>query len=558
METLPERTSTSPLSTVVIITGEGDQGQVIAAMAVVETALNNGQEPFHNGCSNIGIRLTREAMSSDARLAELMTIAPEQSVFVLADADCVPAVTSVSDRSGPQWLSTCVARQHLMVLTTVRGREYILQSATADAQTSHVQVEAAPQTPGLFLTQSAGDLRERFPVVRYQIDYKTMLGWAKLTDGSYQPPERPMSELIRTVPRTILVASNYAEAVQSVGTAYPKYPANPFLLTRTVQHDKNNQTRYTELVGFLWQESVNKRRDDEMAALTIQWACEKWGIELTDLEINPKTTYPDAEGNSLGDSVNVEVTKVQPRWPSGASLAALADGTRAGKAPAPMGKPIIQCQQCRDPIEVDGISDIHVLPDHDESHRWTCVYPGWMIGPDWPDVTALPELRINMEHLATVITERYLEKVDRAKRFGAEGGNWLVLVIEGFPPVEGFESFLRSFNWDGLDGVFATVSNEFGSAIHGHFPDDQRRIAVLKCPYGGRHICYHPGLVMVDRKADNTMDSLRDSPRDRGVSMQLTGGDGTILAEHEAAMRQPIAQLDVEKGIRAAHKILPF
>ena len=276
------------------------------------------------------------------------------------------------------------------------------------------------------------------------------------------------------------------------------------------------------------------------------------------MTVNPNTTYPDGWAKTVSGSVNIEVTKVQPRWPSNATLGALTAGTQVGKAPNPTKTPVIQCQQCGT-MAAPEITDVHILPEHDESHVWTCTYPGKMVGPDWPEnLTALPELRIDAEQIQAAITKAVGEKTDRAKRFGQGKQNWLVLLIEGFPPVEEFDSLLRGFNWEGLDGVFAILSNEFGSAIHGLYPDDKKRITVLKCPEQNRHPCYHPGQVLVVRKDDGSMDTLRERGRDRGVTLQRTAEDGTVLAELLIEPPQPFSHLDLQKGLRAAIKKLPY
>ena len=267
------------LGSIVIITGEGDQGQNILAMAYVAAAIQNGHSLFQNDCSNQGSRLTTEAISSDKRPAELMRLAPDESVFVLANADCIPALTSPSAQSGPEWLTVCRDKEHMVVLTTVRGREYMLHAAITDIETSHVQVEAAHVGFGLFVTSSSGELLERLPMARTFIDHDTVLRWVRLSNGSYLGPSRPPNDLIATPPRTLVLAVGHSAAVRSTETPMPKHPTNSFLLTRIVKQNQHQQERITEIIGLIWLESVNKRSDEEMAILSIEWACEKWGID---------------------------------------------------------------------------------------------------------------------------------------------------------------------------------------------------------------------------------------------------------------------------------------
>lgn len=543
---------------VVVITGEGDQGQNTVAMFWIEAALQDGATSFHNGCSNQGFRITKLALSSDERLAELMSVAPEQSTFVLADADCIPAVTIPDGASAPEWSMVAEVMGHKVILTTVRGREYQLKTAITNTVSGHIQVEVARHLPGIFAIWASGELRERMPFARTLCDNDTVIRWAKLTSGLYKVPYRPQNELITSPATTIVVRADTAEGVRSTETPMPKHPANSFLLTRVVKQNRNQQMRLTELLGMIWLESVNKTSDEETAVRMVEWACQKWGMALDKVTLNQNTTYPDAWAKTVNGPINVEVTKVQPRWPSGATLAQLADSARAGKEAVPAQAPVIKCRQCGQQ-DISDIADVHILPKHDEKHIWTCTYPKSMVGPDWADnLTALPELRIDAEQFRASIERAVSSKAKRAKRYGVGKQNWLVLIIEGFPTTEWVGTELHDMDWQSLDAVFAIVNDEFGSAIHGLYPDDNRIIALLKCPEQSDHICYHPGFVMTVRKGDSSMDSLREQGQARGITMQMTANDGTVLAEDEVEMPQPISHLDVQKGMSAAIKSLPY
>ena len=546
------------LSSVVVVTGEGYQGQNLIAAASLDFALRNGQTPFHNGCFNQGIRIMEAALSSDVRLADLMRMAPEESLFVLGDADCIPALIAFPTLTEPEWLTASQDKGHLVVLTTVRGRERHLQGATTYARTSHVQVEAGHAPYGLFITGGSGQMKERLATSQAFVPNETVLEWAKLTNGLYQAPARPKNELIINTPRSVAVVADYTDAVRSTDTSMPKHPANSFLLTKTAKVDRRLQIRTTEIIGLIWLESVNKTIDEEIAIRATTWASEKWGLPLTDLKINPKTTYPDGWAQYNGCPVNIEVTKVQPRWPSDATLAALTDGQRAGKAATPDKVPVVQCRQCGI-FEVPEVIDIHNLPDHDENHVWTCTYPAGMIGPDWPDhLTALPELCIDAQHFMEQIKKAADAKSDKAQRDDSGNRNWLVLVIQGFPTIEGWYEQLRHSDWQGIDGVVAILSQDFGSAIHAHYPLDTWRIVLLKCPEQDSHFCYHPGFMLEVRKGGKEMEFLIEQGPDRGITYQTTADDGTILAEYEEEPPQPLSKPDVDKGIQATNKKLPY
>ena len=364
--------------------------------------------------------------------------------------------------------------------------------------------------------------------------------------------------MIKTIPRSIVTLTDYTDAVQSTETPMPKHPANSLLLTRITKQDDNHRTKTTEMIGLGWLEPANKRRDEEAAIQSIEWACEKWGIVLDELETNQKTTYPDATALTIAGPVNVEVTKVQPKWPSGATLAELTASIREGKAPNPDKAPVIQCRECGT-LRVPHIRDIHIIPRHDETHAWTCTYPRTMIGPDHPEnLTALPELPLGIEQFKKSVSEAVSKKNLRAQTCGKGQKNWLVLIIEGFPPICGVDSLLLNFNWESLDAVFAVMSDDFSSAIHGFQPDDSKRITVLKCPEQDSHICYHPGLVTVTRKGDSNFEPLRGHRKDQGITHQITTSDGYILAESEEEPPQPVSFRDLLEGIQTAAFWLPY
>ena len=558
MEALGNDIINEILSPVVIITGEGDQGQNLFAVAALGSALWNGQTLYHNGCFNQEWHIKETALSSDAQLAKLMRIAPEESLFVLADADRIPALTAFPTLTEPEWLTASQDKGHLVVLTTVRGQEHLLQSATTYVATTHLQVEAGHAPYGLFITWGSGEMKERLATSQAFVPHETVLEWAKLTNGLYQAPARPEKELIINAPRSVVVVADYTDAVRSTDTPMPKHPANSFLLTRTARVDRHLQIRTTEIIGLIWLESVNKTVDEEIAIRATAWASEKWGLPLTDLKINPKTTYPDGWAQYNGCPVNIEVTKVQPRWPSGTTLAALTDGQRVGKAANPDQVPVVQCHQCGI-FEVPEVNDVHALPDHDENHVWTCTYPAGMVGPDWPDpLTSLPELRIDAQHLMEQINKAADAKSAKAQGDDSGNRNWLVLVVQGFPTFEEWYEQLLHCDWQGIDGVVAILSQDFGSAIHAHYPLDTRHIVLLKCPEQDSHFCYHPGFMLEVHKGGKEMESLIEQGPDRGVTRQSTADDGTVLAEYEAVPPQPISKPEVDKGIQAAIKKLPY
>ena len=182
-----------------------------------------------------------------------------------------------------------------------------------------------------------------------------------------------------------------------------------------------------------------------------------------------------------------------------------------------------------------------------------------MIGSDWHEnLTILPDLKINIGDFKAAIAGRVREKASLAKKFGIGKQNWLVLLIEGFPPMEGFESVFRDVGWDDFNGVFAIMTEAFLGAIHGFFPDDLKKIVVLKCPERGRHTCYHPGMTIVDRKAGGRLDSLREQSADRGITHQITSSDGTVLAEWIEKPPQPFTEADFRRGLMTATKRLPY
>ena len=56
-----------PEGQVIIITGETDQGQNIAAMRYISEGLRYGGTPFHNGCSNKGFHIRPEILEDPTK-----------------------------------------------------------------------------------------------------------------------------------------------------------------------------------------------------------------------------------------------------------------------------------------------------------------------------------------------------------------------------------------------------------------------------------------------------------------------------------------------------------
>ena len=557
---------------VTIVTGEGEQGQNILAMAWIEQALPlEGVDIFHNGCargtiaaiSNInghGVEVEfrtftiRDAALSDPdKFATLLRVAQDESLFVLADGDCIPAIINAGKASSePSWLAVCRAKGHKVVLTTVRGREYRILTGIAHQEVQHIQVDADYDAEGLWCTVSEGRSGERIPRYKNRFDKDSLERWASLANGLYERPYRDDDGLISVVERDLSIPVDYTAAVRSTETNMPQRPAYPFLLSTTILLADNQRIRTTEQLVVDWNESVNKRRDEEIAIGIVEWACEKWGISLTDVVPNQASTYPDGKGRTNQTLVNLEVTKVQPAWPSGATFAALTAATREGRAVVPDKAPVISCQQCGN-IAVPELDDVRRLPNHDPNHVWTCTYPQDMLGHDWAGhITALPELVVGKDRLEQAVANALDRKKGKPNQFGNGEQNWLALIVEGFPPVPGWHEQILGMDWSDFDAVFAVISAQFGSGIYYNDPTDTRSVVIVKCPGQSEHICYHPGQVMRLRKGGSDFDPLRamDTAGSRGRSMQITDDCGEVLAE-ETIPPFPPTERDLLDALRA-------
>lgn len=542
----------------IIITGEEDQGQNIVAMMYVGQALQEGVTTFHNDCSNTGFRINPETLADESDFLELLDVAPAGSTFVIADADVCAAITGDAPDANLEWLHLCKVKGHKVILTTIRGVEHRLKGPLQDTATMHIYVSSPPILAGLFLAVSSGAMRERVPTKWSVMDEEKVIRCAKLTNGLYESPPRLGSELIVSPIKTFALTVDYSDAVRSTATARPKHPENLILLTRTSGFHDHVQRKTTEIVSMPWLEAVNKRRDEEMAVGILEWTCERWGIDLQGTEMNPETTYPDAWGHHEGRKVNLEFRKVQPKWPSGATLASMVDAIRSGKAVAPKVGPLIQCKQCGT-WEDGTITDAHVLPEHDINHIWVCTYPKSMIGPEWTEhLTALPNLAIGSGDLRSAVTEAVDEKDALAKRFGEGEQNWLILSVEGFPLDERLHAELADIEWRNLDAVFLILSGQFGSVVHMHDIDDKRIVVVARCPKGNDHVCYHPGVRTIVRKASIEFQGLREESVPPGLVYQVVNSEGRILAEEERVPQVPVTEDDTLNGIKRAVKRLPF
>ena len=547
-----------PKGDVIIITGEEGHGQNIVAMMHIGQALQDGNTPFHNGCSNRGFCIRPELLADEEEFVELIDTIPDRSTIVIADADCFEAInyrTSVIDH---RWLHHCKAKEHRVVLTTVRGVEHKIIGLLEDAETTHIYVSSPQDLRGIVLSVSSGAMKERMPTKWAVLDEEETISLAKLTNGLYESPSRARDELIVSPIKSVALRVDYSDAVRSTTTARPKHPANSILLTKIKRYLEQLQHKTTEIISLPWLEAVNKQRDEEMAVRIIEWACELWGIDLQKITMNPSTTYPDAWAHHDGRKVNLEVMKIQPKWTNGATLAALADIIRSGDAVEPQESPIVQCKECGT-WEDNIITDVHVLPEHDINHEWVCTYPKSMIGPPWTEhLTALPDLLIKPGDLRASVRKAVKKKDDLSKRFGEGNQNWLILSIEGFPLDEKLHDELGNIEWKDLDSVFLILTNQFGSAIYMNQIDDNRIIVNARCPKVNAHLCYHPGIRTSVRKAGSASQSLREETFSKGLVYQVVNADGKVLAEEEIEFQLPISQDDTQKGVMGAVKKLPF
>ena len=543
---------------ITLITGENQQTQNLVAMANVGMAMQDGRHIFHNGCSREGWFIGPETLSTGDKFSELLSheAVMNGSLFVLADADCVPALKATESKEAPQWLKMVRNKGLDIVLTTVRGREYTLRDVLRLEETIHVLIECRSQGDGVIETHYYGKMRERIPIGRTLLRVEDSMDYARLLDGRYERPERHVNDLIVNPNMSPVTAADYEEAVRSTETSRPKHHAYNFLLTRVIEIAPSVQMRMTEMVYLPWIESVDKYNIERAALNWLDYACAQWGITLSKVEPNPaKDKYPDGLGVGLSGQMNIEVTKVQPVWASGATFSALASNALAGKEAQPEDKPVLQCKQCGE-HEVDGIYDVHTLPAHDESHHWACTYPKSMIGPDWDNhIVALPELKFTQESFKERIKSAAERKNSRVERYGGGKQNWLVLIVEGFPVEPDWYENISELGWDKFDGVFAISTDEFAGAFHGMSAEVPQDVIVVKCPESRFHICYHPGVVLSLRRGGaSLLPELQGLEKMQGRTIEITDADGTILAKWEMEFPQPFTHSDQTERLRGIFK----
>ena len=533
---------------ITLITGEDQQAQNLVAMANVGMAMQDGRHIFHNGCSREGWFISPETLSTNDKFSELLSheAVKDGSLFVLADADCIPALTETGNHGTSQLLKMVRHKGLDIVLTTVRGMEYRLRDVLRLEETIHVLIEYRPQRDGVIGTHYYGKMHERIPIDRTLLNVEYLENCARLLDGRYERPERDLNELIVNPNMSPVSAADYEEAVRSTETSRPKHHAYNFLLTRVIGIRPNVQVRTTEMVYLPWIEPVDKYNIERAALNWLDYACAQWGIALSEVESNPaKNEYPDGLGVGPSGQVNIEVTKVQPVWSSGATFSALASNALAGKEAKPKDKPVLQCKQCGE-HEVDGIYDVHTLPAHDESHDWVCTYPKSMIGPKWDNhMVALPELKLSKESFEERIKSAAQRKNSRVERYGGANQNWLVLIVEGFPVEPDWYENISELGWGKFDGVFAISTDEFAGAFHGTSAEVPQDVIVVKCPESSLHICYHPGVVLSLRRGGaSLLAEFRELEKMQGRTIEITDADGTILARCEREFPQPLTHSD--------------
>ena len=544
---------------IILFTGEDDQAQNTVAMMHVGIALEIGQPIYHNGCSNHGWLIQPETLSSAARFAALLSLDAvlEGSLIILADADYIPAITDIEGQFRPKWLQIAMDKGLQIVLTTVRGREYMLNEFLFLDDTIHVLVEVRFEGDGVIVTFYSGGMRERIPRNRERINKEAIVDFAKLSNGQYASPERDQNELISNPPMSQVTNADYVEAVRSVDTSKPKHHAYVFLMTRLLVMYPDIQVRTSEMINRIWIETVDKYNIERVALTRLSYACAQWGIALSEVQHNSDVdSYPDGLAMGRSGKVNIEVTKVQPKWPSGATFSQLASLSVSGREAHPGASPILQCTQCGQ-AEVPDFSDVHNLPDHDEKHVWTCTFPKSILGPDWDDhIVALPVIRLTKQLLEEEIRKATNRKSKKVDRFGGGSQNWLVLLIEGFPVEPDWYEDIGNLDWDTFDGVFAILTDEYTGGIQGGQPNVPEDVIVVKCPESGNHFCYHPGVVLLSHRGGPAFYEMRDLKKLQGLMVELIDADGTVFAERELEIRQPFTQADLKERIGRAIKKL--
>ena len=308
---------------------------------------------------------------------------------------------------------------------------------------------------------------------------------------------------------------------------YAKCAVYPIIYERLVFHDPNDANHHQaglfELEEVLFQvfsAAQMKQMVEDLAFWALAEAFASWGIDFLPFMVpNAKPLgheYPDATATILGETFDVEITRVSPKDSSGTNVETYSSLMTVDQVEASQLSPVLYChhQQYQDRHsrcprrQFISNSQFHQGQFHDQSHRSFVILPPWIAYETYPGLLAdirhwnlpvivLPDFEINELKFRGHVLQAFADKRANVKRRSTGNKSCLVVVTQSFVPIPGWVTRLDQDDTEGIDVIVLVNLSGYLGMVHNGMAAKVAKTAMFKCGWCRPGGCIHGDVITV-------------------------------------------------------------
>ena len=486
---------------ITIITGPRESGRTTYAVLVGSGLFRQGYAFHHNGAAGIGWLYPDDYLKDPEGLLHLAEGVPANAPILIEEADIYPATRRSDNPAHDETIASALTlladKSCYLILSTVQGEErHIAQGLVENAWEHVTPYMNAESKESLALATIHRLGRRLIPIgtVLHDQDlvYRTMAIADAFRETRAGAPDGTAiiysEDQFFEVPHTSIDQMKYPK--------YPEYPVHyRHRIIRKLRHEGPVMHRLSQAsrLNFVWLESVNEHPHETQVLEMLRRTMPQWGFEYEPVQVPQNDRFPDGRALINGESTNLEVVSIQPRYPKGHSIHDLVALSQTGRAPKPHEGGILRCQNCGIEQNVPSAT-LESIPEHDENHKWVL----YLTIPEAEEgipvtLTVTPLLTITQEGFNAEVRKAVDNKSRVIANEGADHKNWVVIIAQGFPVEPQWYSELPDQWPDNVDGIVIAATDQYLGASHDFLPYQDLTMVLLKCPQDlDAHNCYHP------------------------------------------------------------------
>ena len=478
----------------ILVTGLRESGRTTFSVLIAADSYSGGHAFWHNSTATFGVRYEDCFLNSRDGLLALTRYLPVNALVLVEEADLHMATRGLDDprhdEAVLQALQTMERKSCRLILTTVHGRETRISRVLLEGSALHVTCFMNAEMRRLATIERVGSYLIPAGVVHHPPEDVARAMALAFTFRPLRSDTATSSVLAESLDRSHQGRLSTIDQMQ-----YPQHPEYPVFYRSTIIRNLSDRVEHRlsqeSILNFIWFESVNKHTHEAFAMNMLGTSLPRWGFSYEPVAKPGDGRFPDGRAIVDGQATNVEVTTIQPVYPSGANLHRLLALSRRDRIPVNYGTPILACRNCRIQVPFPDATLVDP-PSHDEKHEWIAYLSG---SEDVDDIVAVtPPIDITREAFTRELSKALRRKARIISSQGGGANNWIVILAQGFPvEPEWYEGLAQDLPVN-VDGVVVVASETYLGAVHNWEPLHEITTILLKCPEEGEALhCYHPG-----------------------------------------------------------------